>query len=124
MFDRGDRVRHSTFGAGDVLVTHGPTAVVRVETRIEECAAGGLTRVDSLDETLGRAEPHPPAETLARGLAEAIRSINDAWGVFSRSRIALLPHQLWVCRQVNRDRPARWLVADDVGLGKTIEAGL
>ena len=50
--------------------------------------------------------------------------MNDAWGVFARSRIALLPHQLWVCRQVNRDRPARWLVADDVGLGKTIEAGL
>ena len=36
----------------------------------------------------------------------------------------LLPHQLWVCRQVTRTWPTRWLVADDVGLGKTIEAGL
>lgn len=36
----------------------------------------------------------------------------------------LLPHQLWVCRQVTQHWPARWLVADDVGLVKTIEAGL
>ena len=45
-------------------------------------------------------------------------------GVFARSKIELLPHQLWVCRQVNRQWPTNWLVADDVGLGKTIEAGL
>ncbi|MGO9736169.1 MAG: DEAD/DEAH box helicase [Desulfomonilaceae bacterium] len=44
--------------------------------------------------------------------------------MFARSKIELLPHQLWVCRQVNRQWPTNWLVADDVGLGKTIEAGL
>ena len=36
----------------------------------------------------------------------------------------LLPHQLWVCRVVNERWPTHWLVADDVGLGKTIEAGM
>ena len=51
-------------------------------------------------------------------------SINDAWGVFSPSRIDLYPHQLWVCRKVTEKWPVRWVVADDVGLGKTIEAGL
>ena len=35
-----------------------------------------------------------------------------------------LPHQLWVCKRVLESWPKRWLVADDVGLGKTIEAGL
>ena len=46
-------------------------------------------------------------------------------GASSRGpRVQLLPHQLWVCRTVNREWPFRWLVADDVGLGKTIECGL
>ena len=33
-------------------------------------------------------------KTICRALAEAILSVNDIWGVFSKSRIALLPHQL------------------------------
>ena len=61
---------------------------------------------------------------ITRAQAAAIESVNDAWGVLSTSRIALLPHQLWVCRRVLETWPTRWLVADDVGLGKTIEAGL
>jgi len=122
--NRGDLVRHSTFGAGEVLLDNGVTAVVRFEARIEECSNAELQPIDSFTKVLNRTEYDPPLEVLARGLADSIRSVNDAWGVFSRSRIALLPHQLWVCRQVNRERPARWLVADDVGLGKTIEAGL
>lgn len=122
--NRGDLVRHSTFGTGEVLLDNGDTAVVRFEARIEECPTAELQPIDSVTQVLNRAEYDPPLEVFARNLADSIRSVNDAWGVFSRSRIALLPHQLWVCRQVNRERPARWLVADDVGLGKTIEAGL
>jgi ERCC4-related helicase len=61
---------------------------------------------------------------VLRLLGEAIRSVNDAWGVFSPSRIELYPHQLWVCKKVTERWPVRWVVADDVGLGKTIEAGL
>ena len=67
---------------------------------------------------------HSPLEVVTRVQAECIQSVNDTWGVFSLSRIALLPHQLWVCRKVLESWPTRWLVADDVGLGKTIEAGL
>ena len=69
---------------------------------------------------MGRAEQG----AINRVQAQSILSVNDAWGVFSKSRVELLPHQLWVCRQVNERWPARWLVADDVGLGKTIEAGM
>lgn len=123
-FRRGDQVKHPTFGLGEVLLDNETTTVVRFEGRIEECPTADLSPIDSFASVLARSEWDSALDVIARALAEAIRSVNDTWGVFSRSRIALLPHQLWVCRQVNRDRPARWLVADDVGLGKTIEAGL
>ena len=54
-----------------------------------------------------------PLEVICRIHAEPIQSVNDAWGVLSKSRIALLPHQLWVCRRVLQSWPVRWLVADD-----------
>lgn len=123
-FNRGDRVRHAKFGIGEVRFDDRETVGVRFEHGLEECTAAQLERLDSFAAALARQDLDLPAEVIARALGDAVRSVNDAWGVFSRSRIALLPHQLWVCRQVNRDRPARWLVADDVGLGKTIEAGL
>jgi ATP-dependent helicase HepA len=44
-------------------------------------------------------------------------------GIISAA-IELLPHQLATVRRVATDRHQRYLLADEVGLGKTIEAGL
>src|SRR5690606_10944193 len=38
--------------------------------------------------------------------------------------IELVPHQVATVRRVTTDRIQRYLLADEVGLGKTIEAGL
>lgn len=117
-------VKHEEFGTGRVEYDKGETVIVRFEHGIEECEKVSLTLIFSPMEALELDEWHRPLEMIARAQAEVIRSLNDTWGVFSKSRIALLPHQLWVCKRVLENWPARWLVADDVGLGKTIEAGL
>lgn len=123
-FNRGDRVSHPKHGIGQVRSDEENTVIVRFEHGLEECPKEELTRLSSLQEAINSSEWHNPLEVIARVQALAIRSVNDIWGIFSLARIALLPHQLWVCRRVVQELPTRWLVADDVGLGKTIEAGL
>lgn len=120
----GTRVRNERFGHGTVEFDKGQTTIVRFEHGIEECEREALQIIRSVADSLAAGEWDTPLPVLTKALAASIVSVNDTWGVFSRSRIALLPHQLWVCRRVLSSWPARWLVADDVGLGKTIEAGL
>ena len=120
----GTNVNHPRFGRGTVEVCKGTTTLVRFESGFEECLTEELSiqRSAHTDYATGRASD--PASVVVRLLAETIRSINDSWGVFTPARIDLLPHQLWVCRKTTETWPVRWVIADDVGLGKTIEAGL
>jgi len=123
-FESGDQVFTERFGTGFVEYDKGSTVIVRFEDGLEECEKKDLQRVATPLQSLLEETWHVPLEVITRVQAEAILSVNDTWGVLSRSRIELLPHQLWVCKRVLERWPARWLVADDVGLGKTIEAGL
>ena len=117
-------VRHPHFGHGRVRMDDGESVVVRFEHGIEECFRTDIELIEDLTDRARAAKFDPAVNVVSRVLANCVLSVNDAWGVFSRSRIALLPHQLWVCKKVLETWPTRWLVADDVGLGKTIEAGL
>jgi ERCC4-related helicase len=123
-FSKDTAVQHATFGRGRVRLDDGESVVVRFEHGIEECLPADLELVAGLTERVAAAQPDPALNVITRILGHCILSVNDAWGMFSRSRINLLPHQLWVCKRVLESWPTRWLVADDVGLGKTIEAGL
>ena len=48
----------------------------------------------------------------------------DGLGSFLGGRIELFPHQLHVAETACAEHPVRWLLADEVGLGKTVEACL
>jgi len=123
-FENGAKIRHIRHGIGTVKYDDGETVGIRFEHGLEECDKNDIESIQSIADGDHPARLPNTPEVLARTQAEAIQSINDTWGIFSLSRIDLLPHQLWVCKRVTERLPARWLIADDVGLGKTIEAGL
>ena len=122
--ESGAPITHQRHGRGRVVADMGETVVVRFDGSLEQVPAGEVVETPSLYSALAEGRFDDPTDVVVRAQALTISSVNDQWGVFSRSRVQLLPHQLWVCRQVNREWPFRWLVADDVGLGKTIECGL
>ena len=86
--------------------------------------------------------PEPPAdrivERLAAGKADSLERFAmrldafrlgelreaDGLGSFLGGRIRLFPHQLYVAERATEADPVRWLLADEVGLGKTVEACL
>ena len=123
-FPANRTVIHKTLGPGTVVSDLGDNAVIRFDERIEVCSKADLELLKDIFDILTDGDHTSSLEVISHFQAIAIKSINDKWGVFGRSKIDLLPHQLWVCRQAKSKNPCRLLVADDVGLGKTIEAGI
>ncbi|TOB72072.1 DEAD/DEAH box helicase [Vibrio parahaemolyticus] len=118
------RVNHPKFGLGTVEFTKPETSLVRFEHGFEECLNSELEPVADLRSDIKSGNAVKATELALKSLASSLKSINESWSVFSKSNINLLPHQLWVCHRVLRQWPTNQLIADDVGLGKTVEAGL
>lgn len=72
-----------------------------------------------------RFEPEEAAERQRlRLLAWAIRLWNENTGALATFDIDPLPHQIHLVHHILASGQYNWLIADDVGLGKTIEVGL
>jgi len=141
-----------TFGAGDPGLkplelsagrdarVEGTGELVTLAARERDSTAWTTTDGRRIEEDLlWPAEiPQDPVERLA-GLdvdrAAAFRNRLDGLllqrmrqakglGSFLGGRIAIHPHQLHVAERATAHEPVRWLLADEVGLGKTIEACL
>ena len=126
---QGDIVIHKDFGRGKVeALLSDEQAIVRFDSDLQNgkfIALKELSTVDSFaEQLLAPIDNEAEKKALVHIQGEAVKFINNSWGLFSCSSIDLLPHQLWVCKQVLSRWPTGYVIADDVGLGKTIEAGL
>ncbi len=79
-----------------------------------------------------------PIDKLAKQKTDSLRSFRNrldglklqelresgGLGSFLGGRIDLFPHQLYTAMRAVEQNPVRWLLADEVGLGKTVEACL
>jgi ATP-dependent helicase HepA len=144
MWSAGDRLTHRhnpELGAGRVVAVEGRVVVV-------EFAATGVTlRLSGSEPALVPLAPDAPetiapradlVERLARGDVDPVedfalrldalhlaeRREAEGLGSFLGGRIRLFPHQLHAAERAAAADPVRWLLADEVGLGKTIEACL
>ena len=59
-----------------------------------------------------------------KALAYALDSWNQVTGALDRFDVDPLPHQIDIVHRIMTSEHSNWLIADDVGLGKTIEVGL
>ncbi len=126
MIQNGSKVSHKDLGNGSVVsvLPNDSAVVIFGDNQPHIVPLNELNEEKSVEDAILSAEKNDCDLVLAKAQSLLIDAINSKWGVFSRSSIDLLPHQLWVCNQVLKKWPVRYLVADDVGLGKTVEAGL
>lgn len=80
----------------------------------------------SLFERLAAGEVDDGRALLVRLKCLHLLSTRQAHGLgsFLGGRVRLFPHQLYVAERATAADPVRWLLADEVGLGKTIESCL
>jgi superfamily II DNA or RNA helicase len=128
-FNPGQKVRHREFGEG---VVSGPdsSGFIKVFFRtIGEKQVSGtsllpaLDRYDEIVESMQGATPEN-MERL-RLLLEAYEiPLMESAASLTSAKVDLLPHQIVLVHRIANARPKRFLIADEVGLGKTIETAL
>ena len=121
--DEGRRLAVRFAGREGVTVVSGrdpALLAVPKDTPIEEVRAQGPLEAIAGGQ-VGGASAFRLRAQVAR--LEALRRA-DSLGALLSSRIHVLPHQVGAAGRILTDRIPRFVLADEVGLGKTVEAGL
>lgn len=126
-YEPGQRILHPEFGEGVVLR-------IATDGYVQAFFPGGERQVFA--EVLRPAASR--AEQIISNVGAGADRLRNAWlhveahalplmenaAALTSARIDLLPHQVVLTHQIATASPRRFLVADEVGLGKTIETAL
>ena len=122
-----------TLGAGTVLATRMIAGRDMVQVQLHGTGESrwlpyeNLIRLRDTSIKYARAEA-PQTDSAERfrlkALAYALDSWNQVTGALDRLDVDPLPHQIDLVHRIMNSDHSNWLIADDVGLGKTIEVGL
>jgi superfamily II DNA or RNA helicase len=120
---------HPEWGRGRVIqVVAAPTgeqAFVEFDSgRLEKLPVADLVSRPDIAASLAQAGPESAAAFDLRTFAAALRVEHIRTGALSNARLTPLPHQILLADKLLSRGLDAHLIADDVGLGKTIEAGM
>ena len=128
-FRAGDKVRtraDQEFLVKEVIEQQGLLIYVGENQRLPETQLSDRLSLRGPQERLlaGRFDPSAAFALRRRTLELLHRVRKSPVRGFLGGRIDLIPHQLYIAQEVANRHAARVMLSDEVGLGKTIEAGL
>lgn len=125
----GQKIAHPELGDGVVLAIE-PTGFVRVFFQnVGERQVSRETLSDATTWTqqiLAGLKPATPEalERIWMAIEAAELPLMESATTLTAAKVDLLPHQVVVVHKIANAQPRRFLIADEVGLGKTIETAL
>jgi len=126
-FRPGQRVSHAEYGDGIVVQPEhdGFLRVFFAGTERDVPVSSLETRRDRADRILsGLAPSRDNLETIRLCVAAHSLPLMESAAALTAAKIDLLPHQVVLTHRIATAAPRRFLIADEVGLGKTIETAL
>ena len=126
-FRPGQRVSHAEYGDGIVVEPEhdGFLRVFFANTERDVPVSSVKTRRDRADRILsGLGSSRDNLDAIRLCVAAHSLPLMESAAALTAAKIDLLPHQVVLTHRIATAAPRRFLIADEVGLGKTIETAL